>query len=78
MLDTDVNESSSSKDLRAKGRRGSVGAVQAPLQSPLAIMLDIWRMDVAAKHGGIFPHSVLSSQHMASLTACKPTSLNQV
>ncbi|XP_031482944.1 ATP-dependent DNA helicase Q-like 2 isoform X2 [Nymphaea colorata] len=44
----------------------------------LELALDKLRRDLASSHGGIFPHAVLSMQHISTLSAHKPTSFKQV
>ncbi|KAJ4783314.1 DNA helicase family protein [Rhynchospora pubera] len=46
--------------------------------SGLEKKLDELRTEISAQHGGIFPHSVLSLQHMSLLNAHRPTSLDEL
>ncbi|KAJ3691766.1 hypothetical protein LUZ61_020930 [Rhynchospora tenuis] len=46
--------------------------------SELEKKLDELRTEISAQHGGIFPHSVLSLQHMSLLNAHRPTSLDEL
>jgi ATP-dependent DNA helicase Q1 len=46
--------------------------------SGLEKKLDELRTDISSQHGGIFPHSVLSFQHISMLSSKKPTSLDKV
>jgi len=48
------------------------------MKSGMGRMLDELRFKLATDHGGIFPHSVLSSQHITALCSSKPVSLEQV
>ncbi|KAJ7554994.1 hypothetical protein O6H91_05G018600 [Diphasiastrum complanatum] len=48
------------------------------LQSEMAHMLDRLRQELASAHGGIFPYSILSSQHIGLLCLKKPHNLTQV
>ena len=62
-----------------KGSKASRTAVDnGQMQTGMGIMLDRLRQNLAAAHGGIFPHSVLSSQHITLLCTQKPDSLEQV
>lgn len=44
----------------------------------LGLALDELRQNLAAVHGGIFPHSVLSSQHISLLASQKPLTMDEV
>lgn len=44
----------------------------------LGLVLDELRHTLAAVHGGIFPHSVLSSQHISLLSSQKPLTMDEV
>jgi ATP-dependent DNA helicase Q1 len=44
----------------------------------LGLVLDELRQTLAAVHGGIFPHSVLSSQHISLLSSQKPLTMEEV
>lgn len=44
----------------------------------LGLVLDELRQNLAAVHGGIFPHSVLSSQHISLLASQKPLTMDEV
>lgn len=46
--------------------------------SGLEKKLDELRTEISSQHGGIFPHSVLSLQHISMLSTQKPTSLEEV
>ncbi|KAJ1692145.1 hypothetical protein LUZ63_008843 [Rhynchospora breviuscula] len=46
--------------------------------SRLEKKLDDLRSEISSQHGGIFPHSVLSLQHMSLLNTHKPTSLDKL
>ncbi|KAJ4776043.1 hypothetical protein LUZ62_060300 [Rhynchospora pubera] len=46
--------------------------------SRLEKKLDDLRSEISSQHGGIFPHSVLSLQHMLLLNTYKPTSLDKL
>lgn len=41
-------------------------------------MLSSIRQELANKHGGIFPHAILSSQHISLLCAKRPDTMEQV
>eukprot|EP00897_Mesotaenium_endlicherianum_P007193 jgi/Mesen1/6501/ME000332S05502 len=53
----------------------SAGPPGGTLTGSMECMLDSWRQQTASDHGGIFPHAVLSSQHIAALCAGRPTTL---
>lgn len=63
--------SSKQKVTGVKSRRKSVAS------SGLEYKLDELRKELASVDGGIFPHSVLSTQQIGILSAEKPTSLDQ-
>lgn len=44
----------------------------------LGLVLDELRQTLAAVHGGIFPHSVLSSQHISLLSSQKPLTMEEL
>lgn len=44
----------------------------------LGLVLDELRQNLAAVHGGIFPHSVLSSQNISLLASQKPLTMDEV
>lgn len=67
-------QSSSKKGPRAN--QASTDAVK--MQSGLGVRLDELRQSLASFHGGIFPHSVLSSQHINLLCTHKPATVEQV
>lgn len=46
--------------------------------SGLGSALDDLRQNLAASHGGIFPHSVLTSQHISLLASQKPVTMEEV
>ncbi|KAG0498714.1 hypothetical protein HPP92_003405 [Vanilla planifolia] len=46
--------------------------------STLETQLDELRMEIACSHGGIFPHAVLSTQHLGLLSTQKPTSIEEL
>lgn len=48
------------------------------VRTGLGLVLDDLRQTLAADHGGIFPHSVLSSQHIALLSSQKPLTMEEV
>ncbi|KAL3687443.1 hypothetical protein R1sor_013752 [Riccia sorocarpa] len=48
------------------------------LQSGMAAMLDALRQQLASSDGSIFPHSVLSSQHIKTLCSRRPETLEMV
>lgn len=48
------------------------------MHSGLALILDELRKELSQKHGGIFPHAVLSSQHITMLCIQQPTSMEEV
>ena len=48
------------------------------VHSGLGLALDELRQTLAASHGGIFPHSVLSSQHISLLSSQKPLTMEEV
>lgn len=64
--------SSKQKVTGVKSRRKSVAS------SGLEYKLDELRKELASVDGGIFPHSVLSTQQIGILSAEKPTSLDQL
>lgn len=45
--------------------------------SNLEFRLDELRKELASLHGGIFPHSILSTQQISVLAAEKPNSIEQ-
>ena len=45
--------------------------------SNLEFRLDELRKELASLHGGIFPHSILSTQQISMLAAEKPDSIEQ-
>ncbi|BBN07050.1 ATP-dependent DNA helicase Q1 [Marchantia polymorpha subsp. ruderalis] len=63
-----------------KSKKGTVGIANedSKLQSGMAHMLDALRQQIAGCHGSIFPHSVLSSQHIKMLCSRRPDTLNLV
>lgn len=48
------------------------------MHTGLGLALDELRQNLAAVHGGIFPHSVLSSQHISLLSSQKPLTMEEV
>lgn len=48
------------------------------MNSGLALTLDELRKELSQRHGGIFPHAVLSSQHITTLCSQRPTSMEEV
>uniref|UniRef100_A0A2P2LYA0 DNA 3'-5' helicase n=1 Tax=Rhizophora mucronata TaxID=61149 RepID=A0A2P2LYA0_RHIMU len=46
--------------------------------SGLELKLDWLRKELSSSHGGIFPHSVLSSQQMSTISAQKPSSMEEL
>lgn len=48
------------------------------MNSGLALALDELRKELSQRHGGIFPHAVLSSQHITTLCSQRPTSMEEV
>ncbi|KAH9562643.1 hypothetical protein CY35_05G082900 [Sphagnum magellanicum] len=62
----------------AKAARNKSSSDDEEMKSGMGRMLDELRFKLATDHGGIFPHSVLSSQHITALCSSKPVSLDQV
>ncbi|KAL2629458.1 hypothetical protein R1flu_014144 [Riccia fluitans] len=54
---------------------GGIGNGDVKLQSGMAAMLDALRQQLASSCGSIFPHSVLSSQHIKMLCSRRPDTL---
>lgn len=46
--------------------------------SGLELKLDELRKELSSIHGGIFPHSILSTQQISILSAQKPNSMEEV
>lgn len=67
-----------------KSARKKAKASTAPISendmvhTGLGLVLDELRQNLAAVHGGIFPHSVLSSQHISLLSSQKPLTMEEV
>ena len=47
------------------------------ISSGLELKLDELRKELSSTHGGIFPHSVLSTQQISILSAQKPASIHE-
>lgn len=60
----------SSTDIKKSSKRSR--------QSGLEIKLDNLRKELSSMHGGIFPHSILSSQQITMLCSQKPETTEQV
>ncbi|CAM6096594.1 unnamed protein product [Calypogeia fissa] len=63
---------------KANSQSGATGAADSILQSGMAQVLDSLRQHLASSQGNSFPHSILSSQHIAMLCARGPDSLEEV
>ncbi|KAH9320594.1 hypothetical protein KI387_015233, partial [Taxus chinensis] len=65
---------------KANGQNIKKGAFldDKSMHSGLALVLDELRKELSQKHGGIFPHAVLSSQHITMLCSQQPTAMDEV
>ncbi|KAI3869731.1 hypothetical protein MKW98_030912 [Papaver atlanticum] len=62
-----------------KGNAGNKKATKRTVSlSGLEVKLDELRRELSSVHGGIFPHSVLSTQQISMLSSQKPTSNEQL
>ncbi|KAI3848093.1 hypothetical protein MKX03_035762 [Papaver bracteatum] len=62
-----------------KGNTGNKKATKRTVSlSGLEVKLDELRRELSSVHGGIFPHSVLSTQQISMLSSQKPTSNEQL
>ncbi|CAN6461375.1 unnamed protein product [Victoria cruziana] len=61
-----------------KDNPSKTSAAKQTALGSLELALDRLRRDLASSHGGIFPHAVLSMQHISMLSAQRPTSFKQV
>ncbi|GBG68416.1 hypothetical protein CBR_g2960 [Chara braunii] len=66
------------QDNAAKDRLNLMGSGMTAEQTVVVSKLDDLRQRLAAEHGGIFPHAVLSSQHMNTIATSKPSSLSEL
>lgn len=61
---------------KVKTKTGNMKSSKRSLTSSgLELKLDELRKELSSTHGGIFPHSVLSTQQISILSAQKPTSI---
>ena len=58
--------------------KGKEAGAKCSRMSGLEKKLDELRTEVSSGHGGIFPHSVLSLQHISMLSTQRPTTLEEV
>ncbi|XP_034709082.1 ATP-dependent DNA helicase Q-like 2 isoform X2 [Vitis riparia] len=64
---------------KVKTKTGNMKSSKRSLTSSgLELKLDELRKELASTHGGIFPHSVLSTQQISILSAQKPTSIQEL
>ena len=63
---------------KVKTKTGNMKSSKRSLTSSgLELKLDELRKELSSTHGGIFPHSVLSTQQISILSAQKPTSIQE-
>lgn len=63
---------------RQKNSMGQVKSSKRNRSSGLELKLDELRRELSSIHGGIFPHSVLSTQQIGMLSTQKPISMEQL
>lgn len=64
---------------KVKTKTGNMKSSKRSLTSSgLELKLDELRKELSSTHGGIFPHSVLSTQQISILSAQKPTSIQEL
>lgn len=61
-----------------KNSKELVKASKRNRSSELELKLDELRKELSAIHGGIFPHSVLSTQQISRLSSQKPVTMKEV
>ncbi|KAF5179179.1 Atp-dependent dna helicase, partial [Thalictrum thalictroides] len=65
----------SGQNTKAGNRKASKRSLSL---SGLEVKLDELRKELSSIHGGIFPHAVMSTQHISMLSSQKPTSIVQL
>lgn len=60
-------------------KKAGVNSIKTkPVSSGLELKLDELRKELSSVHGGIFPHSILSTQQIITISAKKPNSMEEV
>ncbi|ERN15693.1 mediator of RNA polymerase II transcription subunit 34 [Amborella trichopoda] len=64
--------------VNSRGSRTNIKAVKCKHLAGLELKLDDFRKELSSCHGGIFPHAVLSTQQISTLSTERPDSLEQL
>ncbi|XP_058102431.1 ATP-dependent DNA helicase Q-like 2 [Magnolia sinica] len=60
------------------GNTGNIKATNRSMSSGLEMKLDELQKELSSSHEGILPHTILSTQQINTLSAEKPTSMEQL